>query len=387
MPHLDPSRREFLRLTLRLTVATAGAGVVLHGPWLREALASQPRTPLKTLLAHAPVARYWEAAPGGKVRCQLCANTCLIPAGDRGHCRARYNDGGVLKSLVWGRPISTHVDPIEKKPFYHVLPGATAYSLATSGCPLRCKFCQNWEISQAMPEDYAADIVAPAVVANAGANSGAPVVAFTYNEPTVFLEYMADICEVAKEEGLRCVLVSCGYMEPAPLREMCGLLDAIKIDLKGADPGFYREVCEAELAPVQRTIEAIAHAGVHLEIVNLVVPTLNDDEGQLDGLASWVASSVGVDVPLHFTRFHPDYQLRNLPATPVATLQRARELALGRGLRYVYTGNVPDDAGSQTTCPRCAAVVIARKGFFVENIRMKDGACAACGQAIPGVWK
>jgi len=383
---LDPSRRAFLRQALRLAVAAAGAGVVLGDPWLREALASQPRTPLKTLLAQAPVARYWDATPGGKVRCQLCANTCLIPDGDRGRCRARYNDHGVLKSLVWGRPITTHVDPIEKKPFYHVLPGAAAFSLATSGCPLRCKFCQNWEISQAMPEDYAADVVAPAVLAGASVSRGAPVVAFTYNEPTVFVEYMADICEVAKEEGLRCVLVSCGYMEPAPLQAMCGFLDAIKIDLKGADPQFYRRVCEAELAPVQRSIEAVARAGVHLEIVNLVVPTLNDDERQLDGLAAWVAASVGADVPVHFTRFHPDYLLRNLPATPVATLQRARELALGRGLRYVYVGNVPGDDGNRTFCPACGEVVIDRKGFFVESTRMKDGACAACGQKIPGVW-
>ncbi len=297
MPRLDPSRRAFLRQALRLAVAAAGAGVVLGDPWLREALRVAAAHAAEDAAPHAPVARYWEAAPGGKVRCLLCANTCLIPAGDRGRCRARYNDGGTLKSLVWGRPITTHVDPIEKKPFYHVLPGAAAFSLATSGCPLRCKFCQNWEISQAMPEDYAADIVAPAVLANATVSRGAPVVAFTYNEPTVFVEYMADICEVAKEEGLRCVLVSCGYMEPAPLREMCGFLDAIKIDLKGADPQFYRRVCEAELAPVQRSIEAVARAGVHLEIVNLVVPTLNDDEGQLDGLASWVASSVGADVP------------------------------------------------------------------------------------------
>ncbi len=423
MARLDPARRRFLRQSLRAAAVAAGAGLLLPDPlgllaWLENgrpgpsAARAAGGASLGTLLRQAPVARYWIGADAASadectrchasaelrgrdhhthanhtVRCLLCSHRCVIATGERGRCRARYNDGGVLRSLVWGRPIATHVDPIEKKPFYHFLPGRQAFSLATSGCPLRCKFCQNWEISQASPEDYAADLVSPARIVSASQSRESPVIAFTYNEPTVFLEYMADIAAVAREEGLRCVLVSCGFMAAEPLREMLGFLDAVKVDLKGIDPGFYRTVCEAELAPVQRTIAAVARSGVHLEVVNLVVPTLNDAERDLDALAAWLVAEAGPDVPLHFTRFHPDYQLRNLPGTPVATLERARELALARGVHHPYVGNVPGHPGNQTYCPGCGAVVIARKGFFVEAVNLRDGTCTRCGRTIAGVWQ
>ena len=296
------------------------------------------------------------------------------------------NVGGELRSLVYGRPVAVHVDPIEKKPFYHFLPGSTAYSLGTVGCPLHCKFCQNWEISQAKPGDYDAGVTTPGAVVDAAARRGTPVVAFTYNEPTVFVEYALDIAAAARARGLRSVLVSCGFMNERPLADLCLALDAIKIDLKGFSDDFYRTVSGAALAPVLRSITQVRRAGRHLEIVNLVVPTLNDSEASLRGLAEWVMGELGPDVPVHFTRFHPDYQLRNLPPTPVETLERARDIAMARGIHYAYVGNVPGHPGNHTYCPRCRARVIARQDFFVLESKLVNGRCAACGYAIAGVW-
>jgi len=213
-----------------------------------------------------------------------------------------------------------------------------------------------------------------------------PVIAFTYNEPTVFTEYMIDIAKIAKKEGIRCVLISCGFMNPEPLKEICSYMDAVKIDLKGFDKGFYRDVCDAELAPVLRSIRQVAKSGVHLELVNLVVPTLNDKKGQLKDLARWVVGELGPDVPVHFTRFHPAYRMRNLPPTPVATLETARNIAIDAGIRYPFVGNVPGNPGNHTYCPDCRKVIIVRKGFFVTELFMKDGNCRFCGTAIAGVW-
>jgi pyruvate formate lyase activating enzyme len=405
-------RRRFLSM---LAAGIAGGGAFLAGTHRRsswqalceEAVAADL---LSSLVTRAPTARYWIAAGGpgtqcqschetGKVdleagarhagtpvRCELCAHRCLIASGERGRCRARINVGGTLKTLVYGRPITTHVDPIEKKPFYHFLPGREAFSLATSGCPLRCQFCQNWQISQAKPEDYDADATsATAVVVSARARQS-PVIAFTYNEPTVFIEYLTDIARAARPLGVRSVMVSCGYMNAAPLDELCDVLDAIKIDLKGFSPEFYRTISSAELSAVLRSIEQIHKRGRHLEIVNLVIPTLNDSDAMLDGLAKWIVSAIGRDVPVHFTRFHPDYQLQNLPPTPVATLERARGLALARGIRYAYVGNVPGHPGNHTYCPKCGKVVIERSGFFIQAMHMDHGRCSYCSETVAGVW-
>ena len=336
----------------------------------------------------APRARYWVSAgpADGACLCQLCARRCTIRNGESGRCRARQNVGGVLRSLVYGRPVSVHVDPIEKKPFFHFLPGSTAYSLGTVGCPLSCKFCQNWQISQARPGDFDTGYVSPQAVADAAVRRGSPIVAFTYNEPTVFAEYALDIAAAARPRGLRAVMVSCGFMNEQPLADLCGALDAIKIDVKGFSDDFYRTVSGAALAPVLRTIVQVRKSGVHLELVNLVVPTLNDADASLARLVSWVLQELGPDVPLHFTRFYPDFQLRNLPPTPVATLERARDLAMARGLRYVYVGNVPGHPGNHTYCPWCRARVITRQDFFVLESAMTGGRCGSCGGAIAGVW-
>lgn len=316
----------------------------------------------------------------------MCAQGCVIKSGERGKCRARMNVNGELRSLVYGRPVAVHVDPIEKKPFYHFLPGSEAFSFATSGCPLHCKFCQNWEISQSRPEDFNDAFVPPSEMVKNAMSKRAPVIAFTYNEPTVFMEYMADTAAIARKQQLRCVMVSCGLMNSEPLAEMCRLLDAIKIDLKGFSPDFYRNVCRAELHPVLNSIRQIAKSGTHLEIVNLVVPTLNDSEKMLHGLVDWITAEIGPDVPIHFTRFHPDYQLLNLPPTPIATLERFRNYAMSKGIRYAYVGNVPNHSGNNTYCPRCGKAVIERSSIFIAAVNMDRGHCRYCGKEIAGVW-
>jgi pyruvate formate lyase activating enzyme len=408
------SRRDFLKLASRWSVILGGAGLLRSTLPFDELMALGVLGPagvsLKDLVRRAPAARYWTSttqkdadcvachAPGALkgatshrhkravVKCQLCAHGCVIEDGDRGRCHARINIKGELKSLVYGRPITEHVDPIEKKPFYHFLPGSDAYSLATSGCPLRCKFCQNWQISQASPEDYTVAFTSPETIAGRAGQRRTRVIAFTYNEPTVFTEYLTDIARAARKSGIRTVLVSCGFMNEAPLKEMIEVLDGIKIDLKGFSSEFYHDVSGAELAPVLRSIKQVATAGRHLEIVNLVVPTLNDSPKKLTELSKWVAGELGPDVPVHFTRFHPDYQLQNLPPTPVATLERAREAAMKQGIHYAYVGNVPGHPGNNTYCPSCGKICIERSSFFVVSVTMKNGKCSSCGTRIAGVW-
>ncbi len=367
-------------------------------------------TSTDSLIRNAPKARYWtnlklagsdclkchasmEEVRGksprhgdGIVKCLLCAQGCVIPLGQRGKCRARMNVDGELRSLVYGRPMAIHIDPIEKKPFYHFLPGSTAFSLGTSGCPLRCRFCQNWQLSQASPEDYETNYFMPPDLVAAAVQKKTPVVAFTYNEATVFAEYLTDIAREARKRKLRAVLISCGFMNEAPLTEMCQVLDAIKIDLKGFSEDFYRKVSSAELKPVLRSIKQIRKSGIHLELVNLVVPTLNDSDQMLKDLIDWVIGELGPDVPVHFTRFHPDFQLLNLSPTPIATLERARNMAMSKGIHYAYVGNVPDHPGNHTYCPNCKNLIIQRNGFFITSVKVSKGECQICRHKIAGVW-
>ncbi len=400
----------------RYGLSFGGAALITSGPpWIQDFLGGGVKNAfagerLDALIRAAPRARYWVSASGSSedclkchdakaidpkkphlhknavVKCLLCAQYCTINEGERGKCHARFNFNGELRSLVYGRPITIHVDPIEKKPFYHFLPGSAAYSLATSGCPLHCRFCQNWEISQIRPEDYQAAYAPADAIVKSATDRRAPIIAFTYNEPTVFTEYLTDIGRFARKQGVRCVIVSCGLMNEEPLKEMCDVLDGIKIDLKGFSPDFYRKVCSAELKPVLRSINQVAKSGVHLEIVNLVVPTLNDSEAMLNGLCEWIAGELGPDVPVHFTRFHPDYQLLNLPPTPVPTLERAREIALAHGIHYPFVGNVPGHPGNNTYCPKCGRAVILRSGFFLTEMHLKEGACEYCHEKIAGIW-
>ena len=387
------SRRDFLTKCARLAPIIGGAGIILSDPFWQRFLSggdlgvALAGNSMDELVRSAPRARYWTSLhKDNAVRCFLCPHNCIIGDGERGKCRTRVNVAGGLRSLVYGRPVSIHVDPIEKKPFYHFLPGAEAYSLATAGCPLQCKCCQNWEISQARPEDYQISYTPPEKITRSASASKSRVIAFTYNEPTVFAEYMLDIARDAKKQGLRSALISCGFVNEAPLAEMCKVLDAIKIDLKGYSEDFYRSVCGAELKPVLAGIKQIAKSRTHLEIVNLVVPTLNDSDKMLLELINWVLGECGPDVPLHFSRFHPAYQMLNLPPTPVATLERARDMAIERGIHYPYVGNVPSHPGDNTYCPSCKKILIQRRGFFVTEMNIKSGKCKFCSRKIAGVW-
>ncbi len=392
------SRRRFLSLGAKFALM-AGGGYLYPGVWPASAASGDP-----------PDARYWAGSIGDGVdclachtadqplsdrqyhrkqpivKCLLCAQECVIKSGERGRCRARINQDGVLKSLVYGRPAAIHIDPIEKKPFYHFLPGASAFSLGTTGCPLTCKFCQNWEISQAKPEDIRTSVYGPEEIVASAIRKQSPVIAFTYNEPTVFIEYLTDIARQGRRQRIKSVLVSCGFMNPRPLDELCDVLDAIKIDLKGFSPEFYRDVCRAELDPVLRSIKKIAKKGLHLEIVNLVVPTLNDSPAMMTRLIEWVAGELGPDVPVHFTRFHPAYQMLQLPPTPISTLEKAYETAKSKGIHYPYVGNIPSHPGNHTYCPTCGKAVVERTGFFVLANRITNGKCPFCGRIIAGVW-
>ena len=410
------SRREFFTQLAKIVPLLGGAGILLSDPYWQRLLSGGERglalagNYLEEIVRSAPRAHYW-ASPAssdtgciachsiqdnihGKqhvhkeniVKCLLCAHGCLIKPGNRGRCRTRMNVNGELRSLVYGRPVSIHVDPIEKKPFYHFLPGADAYTIGTSGCPFQCKFCQNWELSQSSPENYQVPFASPARISRSAFERKASIIAYSYNEPTVYTEYLTDIARAGKKLGLRSVLISCGFMNEAPLAEMCSVLDAIKIDLKGFSEHFYRTVSNAELRPVLRSIKQVAKSRIHLEIVNLVVPTLNDSDTMLQELITWVLGEVGPDVPIHFTRFHPDYQMLNLPPTPIATLERARDMALSRGMHYPYTGNVPRHPGNHTYCPNCKKAVIQRHGYFITEMNIKNGRCKFCRRKIAGVW-
>ncbi len=403
------SRREFIPQS---GFIVGGLYAVLSSPALPKDLIDNRETDYgRQLYKDSPLARYWLSTDSNTVdclkchasadlkgrtqfdhgekivKCLLCAQGCVIKENEPGKCRARMNIDGTLRSLVYGKPISVHVDPIEKKPFYHFLPGSEAYSLATAGCPLSCQFCQNWEISQAKPEDFPVRFISADEIVDDAKSQNVPVIAFTYNEPTVFIEYLTDIARSAKKKNIRSVVVSCGFMNQGPLQEMCEVSDAIKIDLKGFSEDFYRKVCDAELKPVLRSITQISKSTAHLEIVNLVVPTLNDSDTMLNGLANWVVQEVGPDVPIHFTGFHPDYKLLNLPPTPISTLERAREIAMSKGIHYAYVGNVPDHAGNSTYCPSCGKMVIKRSGFFITENHVKNGRCEYCGYSIAGVWR
>ena len=335
-------------------------------------------------------ARFYEKLSGGRIQCQLCPNKCLLSPGQRGLCKVRENQDGKLYSLVYGKPITIHVDdPIEKKPFYHFLPGTRAYSLATVGCNLTCKYCQNYAISQQFPEDVRPMEKSPEEVVQEALNAGAESIAFTYNEPTVWYEYMYDIAKLAKEKGLRTVMITAGYISPEPFKELLEVLDGVRIDLKGFNEEYYHEIVGGKLEPVLESLKVAHQSGTWLEIINLVVPGQNDSEEEIRAMCQWIKDNLGEDVPLHFLRFHPDYKMKNLPPTPIETIKKAREIAQEVGLNYVYAGNVPEyTEGNTTFCPDSGEPLIVRKGFFVtENKVDENGQGLNCPSKISGVWQ
>lgn len=320
------------------------------------------------------------------VQCTLCPKQCIVPDGMRGMCRVRENAGGTYNTLVHSRVCAAHVDPIEKKPLFHFKPGTDAFSLATPGCNFTCTFCQNWQISQARPEEIYSKHMTPDDIVNAAVRDRCGTIAFTYTEPTIFYEMMFDTAQRARESGIDSVSISNGYISQDALRELLVHLRGIKIDLKAFTDLFYTTYCSGTLQPVLDSLKTIRASGTWLEIVVLIIPTLNDSAGEIDAMASWIAGELGPDVPVHFSRFHPQYKLKNLPVTPVSTLDRCVDICKKHGLNYVYVGNAPGHPNEHTYCPSCGKTVIRRYGYFIRSRHLTDGSCASCGTKIAGVF-
>jgi pyruvate formate lyase activating enzyme len=325
----------------------------------------------------------WKSAQDEAVDCFLCAHRCHIVPGKTGVCQVRRNDGGRLVSMVYGRVIAHHVDPIEKKPLFHFLPGTRAYSIATVGCNFQCGFCQNWQISQwprSRPGEMPGEPMDPETVVEEARRSGCASISYTYTEPTIFFEYARDCGRLAHEVGLKNTFVTNGYATPEAVEAMASWLDAANVDLKAWDDAFYRTLCKARLEPVKEAIRNMHEAGIHVEATTLIVPGQNDAEDDLKGIAGFLAS-VSPDVVWHVSRFHPDYDMQDAVATPVETIRRALELGREAGLRFVYAGNV---AGWQdTVCPSCGSTAIARSGMGVSKLNLQGAACGQCGEALP----
>jgi pyruvate formate lyase activating enzyme len=332
---------------------------------------------------------WWSRLEDGRIRCDVCPRACALHEGQAGLCFVRRRADDRIVLTTYGRSSGFCVDPIEKKPLNHFLPGTSVLSFGTAGCNLACRFCQNWDISKSREVDTLADAAAPEAIAEAAQRLGCRSVAFTYNDPVIFMEYAMDVADACRERGLRAVAVTAGYMNPAPRADFYRHMDAANVDLKAFTDEFYRRVCAGRLAPVLDTLEYLKHeTSVWLEITNLMIPGLNDAPGETEAMSRWIVKRLGPDVPVHFTAFHPDWKLRDRPRTPPATLVRAREIALAAGIRYAYTGNVHDPAGQSTRCHRCGAVLIGRDGYELGAWRLDaDGRCAACGERCAGVFE
>lgn len=331
-------------------------------------------------------ARYYEKLPHRKIKCVLCPRECVIDDQERGYCGVRENRGGVYYTLVHSRPCTAHVDPIEKKPLFHFLPATTAFSIATVGCNVECKFCQNWQISQVRPEQVDNFEMPPEMVAQYAKESNSQSIAYTYTEPVIFCEYMYDCAVAGHELGVKSVMISNGYIEEQPMKDLCGVLDAVKVDLKAFTEKFYRDLVAGELKPVLDRLILLKKMEMWTEIVYLIIPTHNDDRNELKQLCKWIINELGPDVPIHFTRFYPQYRLKNLPPTSVSTLEMAREIALEAGIHFCYVGNVPQHPGENTYCPNCNQIVIKRSGYFILANNLINGKCKNCKHQIPGVW-
>jgi len=337
---------------------------------------------------HTIPTRHWHALDDGRIQCDVCPRACKLREGQRGVCfvRGRIDDQVVL--TTYGRSSGYCVDPIEKKPLNHFLPGTSVLSFGTAGCNLACRFCQNWDISKSKETDRLADAAQPEDIAEAALALGAASVAFTYNDPTIFLEYAIDTAEACHAQGIKAVAVTAGYMCDEPRRELYAVLDAANVDLKGFTQDFYRHVAMGDLEPVLDTLRYVHHeTDCWLEITTLLIPGHNDGDDEIDRMTRWIADELGTGVPLHFSAFHPDYKMRDVPPTPPATLTRARRIARANGLEHVYTGNVHDTDGGSTYCPGCGARVIERDWYVIGGYRLTgDGHCRDCGTAVAGVF-
>jgi pyruvate formate lyase activating enzyme len=330
-------------------------------------------------------AMFYQKLDNKKVRCNLCPRGCVISDGGTGFCRARQNINGTLYSINYGKIVSMNIDPIEKKPFFHVLPGSKSFSIASAGCNLRCEYCQNWQISQRSPNDVEYEYFKPEQIVDMALKSGSKSIAYTYSEPISFYEYVVDTSKLAKKKGLKNIVVTNGFINKEPLEYMLKYVDGVRVDLKGFNEDFYVKYTSGKLGPVLETLKTIKKSGRWLEIINLIVPGANDNDEDVQKLCKWVKENLGDDVPVHFTRFYPNYKMSDTPPTPESTVIRAREIALKSGLKYAYTGNIYYPDGETTYCPDGTAA-IRRKGYFIEKNILKNGKCPD-GYKIPGLWK
>ena len=331
----------------------------------------------------------WHALPDGRVRCDVCPRACALHEGQRGFCFVRARVGDQVVLTTYGHSSGFCVDPIEKKPLNHFLPGTAVLSFGTAGCNLGCRFCQNWDISKSRETDTLADAATPEAIAEAAVRTGCRSVAFTYNDPVIFLEYAVDVAAACRERGVRTVAVTAGYATRQGREAFLPRVDAANIDLKAFTDDVYRRVCLGALAPVLETIEyAVRETSVWVELTTLLIPGLNDSDVEIDAMTRWAVERLGPDVPMHFTAFHPDWKMRDRPPTPPSTLSRARAIAMANGVRYAYTGNVSDVEGQSTRCPSCGALLIERDGYDLGAWALDPGGrCAGCGEPIPGVFE
>lgn len=330
-------------------------------------------------------AMFYTLTPRG-VKCRLCPHQCNIAEGRTGDCRVRYNQNGKLYTKAWNNPCAVHIDPVEKKPLLHFLPGTNALSLAIAGCNFSCLNCQNWDISQTTPDKTRNYDLTPTQVVNQAQKEGCRSIAYTYSEPVTFFEYTLECSRLARRAGIKNIVVSNGYINPAPLYEWCKVIDAANIDLKAFDDEIYNMLNNGTLEPVLRTLLKLKENGVWLEITNLVIPEWTDDMNMIRRMCQWLAQNGFKDTPLHFSRFYPHYKLNKLQPTPENVLIKARETALNQGLKYVYIGNVPGRNYANTYCPNCQSMVIERLGYNIRQSKIKNGRCQVCGHSIPGIW-
>ena len=376
------SRREFFKVCALSGVALASPPLVVD---ILKAAVSSPKSREKGFISKTE-AMFYTKLGEDTIQCQLCPRRCTLSEGMRGFCRAREPHKGKHYSLVYGNPTAVHIDPIEKKPLFHFLPATTAFSIATAGCNFRCKYCQNWQIAQFPPEDTVNMHLPPEDVVNLAVKYACPTIAYTYTEPSIFYEYMLETAKIARKRGIKNMYHSNGSLNPEPAEQLSQYLDGANIDLKGFTQKFYSEISQGFLKTVLSTLKILRKNGVHLEITNLVVPPFNDDLKTIKAMCEWIRDNLGMDVPLHFTRFYPQYKLKNLTPTPVRTLEKAREIAGAVGLQYVYIGNVPGHPAENTYCPKDGKLLIRRTGFSVVENNIENGRCKFCGEPIPGVW-
>ncbi|OFV90885.1 MAG: AmmeMemoRadiSam system radical SAM enzyme [Acidobacteria bacterium RIFCSPLOWO2_12_FULL_65_11] len=332
--------------------------------------------------------KYWHRLPDGRVQCDVCPRLCKMHPGQRGLCFVRANQDDQIVLTTYGRSSGFCIDPIEKKPLNHFLPGTPVLSFGTAGCNLSCTFCQNWDISKSREMDTLMDQATPAAIARAAREMGCQSVAFTYNDPVVFMEYAIDVARACHEHGIKSVAVTAGYMCDAPRREFYQHMDAANVDLKGFSEDFYFKVCGGHLQPVLDTLVYLKHeTQVWFELTTLLIPGLNDSDDELGNMTRWVVHHLGPDVPMHFSAFHPDWKMRDVPPTPPATLARARRIAIDNGVRYAYTGNVQDESGQSTYCHQCGSLLIGRDGYDITAWQLDAaGACGTCGTTCAGVF-